>query len=315
MPIERAVPSVSVIIPTWNAGEAFGELLHRLSQQSVSPHEIIVIDSSSTDGTAELARRAGAVVLSIAQQEFDHGGARNRAASVATGDMLVFMTQDALPADDSLLESLIRPLAAAEVAYAYARQLPYPDANLLERTARAHNYPGESMVKSQHDIPRMGIKAFFCSNVCSAMRRETFERMGKFDEPVMFNEDLLFSARCVLNGGLIAYVADAKVLHSHMFTLKQLYKRFYDNGVSIGTHRWIAVHAQAEKAGSGLLRSQLQAIWKHRKPWLIARLVLESVSKYVGYKRGLRRGLSLVTPGQVAVPNELGGSGSSTKTL
>ena len=152
------VPRLSVIIPTWNAGEGFGELLKRLSQQSFKPHEIIIIDSSSTDGTAELARQAGAFVMTIEQQMFDHGGARNRAASVATGDILVFMTQDALPADDSLLEELIRPLAAEEVAYVYARQLPYPDANLLERTARAHNYSDESMIKSQHDIPRMGSK-------------------------------------------------------------------------------------------------------------------------------------------------------------
>ncbi|GFN32781.1 glycosyltransferase family 2 protein [Paenibacillus xylaniclasticus] len=282
---------LSVIIPTWNAGPSFKELLKSLRGQTVTPAEIIVIDSSSTDGTADVARAEGAAVLSIPQTEFDHGGARNQAAAVATGDILIFMTQDALPADSLLLESLVRPLAAQEVAYAYARQLPGEDANLLERTARELNYPSESMLKSEHDIARMGIKAFFCSNVCSAIRRETFERMGGFDSPVMFNEDLLLSARCMLQGGLIAYVAEAKVIHSHNFTLKQLYRRFYDNGVSIGQHPWIAMRAKAEKAGSSIVRAQIAAVFKHRRFGLMVRLIAENACKYAGYKLGLRAGL------------------------
>ncbi|WP_246070575.1 glycosyltransferase family 2 protein [Paenibacillus kobensis] len=287
---------MSVIIPTWNAGPEFSELLKSLRGQSVPPNEIIVIDSSSTDGTADVARAEGAAVISIPQSEFDHGGARNRAANASTGDLLVFMTQDAMPADSFMLESLVRPLAAKEVAYAYARQLPREDANLLERSSRELNYPAESMLKSERDVQRLGIKAFFCSNVCSAMRRETFVHMGGFDEPVMFNEDLLFSARCMLQGGLIAYVAEAKVVHSHNFTLRKLYRRFYDNGVSIGQHPWIAVRAKAEKAGAGMLRAQIAAICRERKFGLFIRLFLENASKYIGYKLGMRAGLKVGAP-------------------
>ena len=100
---------VSVIIPTYNAGPDFEGLLRRLQSQSRPPEEIIVIDSSSTDGTAETALQAGARVIRIPKAQFDHGGTRNHAAQQATGETLVFMTQDACPADAYLIERLLMP--------------------------------------------------------------------------------------------------------------------------------------------------------------------------------------------------------------
>ena len=101
---EERRPDVSVIIPTYRAGAALGELLERLWSQTLRPREIIVIDSDSRDGTAELARSLGAIVYEIDQRDFDHGGTRNEAASRAGGEVLVFMTQDAMPASGDLLE-------------------------------------------------------------------------------------------------------------------------------------------------------------------------------------------------------------------
>ncbi|CAM4330657.1 rhamnosyltransferase [Paenibacillus endophyticus] len=279
---------VSVIIPTLNAGPDLNELLKRLKQQSLPPCELIVIDSSSNDGTAELAREAGALVIPVKRSEFDHGGTRNHAAMLAKGDILMFMTQDAMPRDEKLIEELVKPLLMTEKnVYAYARQLAKPEANVLERLAREHNYPAESKLKSYEDIDRLGIKTFFCSNVCSAIRREVFEAMGRFQEPVIFNEDLFMAAKCVLSGYSIAYSAEAAVYHSHDYSAVEQFKRYFDNGISMRCNTWITPYSAVGKAGSNLVKLQLKQLHKERQWLLVPKLAVESAAKLLGYKLGM----------------------------
>ncbi|MFX3632150.1 MAG: glycosyltransferase family 2 protein [Candidatus Pristimantibacillus sp.] len=280
---------ISVIIPTLNAGSEFAGLLERLHKQTLLPHEIIIIDSASDDGTVELARSAGAKVLNVLRSEFDHGGTRNMAAGQASGNILVFMTQDALPYNEFLLQALVEPLLTDEqTAYAYARQIAYPDANAIERLAREVNYPLQSSVKSREDVPNLGIKTFFCSNVCSAIRRDIFNDMGRFTAPVIFNEDLFMAAKCILDGGYkVAYAAEASVYHSHQYSVKQQFKRYFDNGVSMRLNEWITQYSAVGKAGSNLVRTQLNGLIKQRQWVLIPRLIIESAAKLLGYKLGL----------------------------
>lgn len=279
---------VSVIIPTLNAGGQFKELLELLQAQTVQPHEIIIIDSCSEDGTAQLASEAGAHVLTVQRTEFDHGGTRNKAAAVATGDILLFMTQDVYPVNNRLIEELIKPLQENRTAvYAYARQMADDNGDLLEQLSRASNYPAQSALKSYEDIERLGIKAFFCSNACSAIRRDTFERMGGFQAPVIFNEDMFMAARCILSDYKIAYCAEAVVYHTHNYTIMQQFKRYFDNGVSMRCNSWILPYAASAKAGSNLIRQQLFGLRKAGKLRLIPRLIAESAAKLIGYKLGM----------------------------
>lgn len=289
---------VSVIIPTLNAGPELTELLERLQRQSVPPYEIIVIDSCSVDGTQERASKAGVRLLNVERSDFDHGGTRNHAALQASGDILLFMTQDALPYDDKLIEELTRPLMTDDsIVYGYARQLPRPDANVLERLARRYNYPAKSQVKAYEDIEQMGIKTFFCSNVCSAIKRDTFEAMGRFQEPVIFNEDLFMAAKCILTGYKVAYCAEAAVYHSHDYSIQQQFKRYFDNGISMRCNTWITPYSAVGKAGSNLVKLQLKELHVNRQWQLIPRLVAESAAKLVGYKLGMhyRRLPSFIT--------------------
>jgi rhamnosyltransferase len=282
-------PVVSVIVPTLNAGPAFREVLEKLWHQSLRPVEIIVMDSSSTDETAELARRLGAAVYTISRSEFDHGGTRNLAASHAKGDILVFMTQDAVPANEHLLENLVRPLIENEqTACSYARQLPKSGAHLLEQLARSYNYPEHSMVKSQADLSVMGLKTFFCSNVCAAVRKEMFFDLGRFPEPAVFNEDLIFAAKCVLAGYAVAYTADAEVFHSHNYTIRQQFQRYFDNGVSIRMNDWVLPYSSIGQEGMRLVRLQLEEIVKRRKWGLVFRWFAEAAAKWLGFQLGKR---------------------------
>lgn len=284
---ETKAPTISVIIPTLNAGARFGELLTLLRNQTLEPIEIIVIDSASDDGTAELAAAQGAIVRSVARAEFDHGGTRNIAAGEATGEVLVFMTQDAMPANEYMLEQLAKPLMNnKKVSSSYARQIPYPDASPIEQIAREHNYPAESFVKSRSDLDRLGIKTFFCSNVCAAIKRDVFEQMGRFEAPVIFNEDLFMAARCILSGYQVAYAADAVVYHSHNYSASQQFRRYFDNGVSMRRNEWVAPYSAIGGAGGSLVKKQLLSLVRGRQLRWIPVLIAEAAAKLIGFKLG-----------------------------
>ena len=284
--VDRLV-RVSVIIPTLNAAVWLPELLTRLKSQSLPPTEIIIADSSSSDGTAELAAAHGARVVTVARDEFDHGGTRNLAARQALGDVLVFLTQDALPVDDEFLATLVRPLGEERVAAVCGRQVPRPDADVLDRTAREFNYPPEPSRKTLADADRYGIKAFFFSNVCSAVRRDAFEEAGGFPEPAILNEDMVLAARLMRAGYAVAFEPGARVWHSHRYSPAQQFRRYFDIGVSLRMNDWLLRYARAEGEGVRLLRHQLRVLFRERRWETAPRLAMEAAAKYAGYRLGL----------------------------
>jgi|WetSurMetagenome_2_1015567.scaffolds.fasta_scaffold116397_2 rhamnosyltransferase len=225
-----APAGISVIIPTREAVAEIPLLVSRLRSQTLPPAEIIILDSSSTDGTPDLAREIGCTVETVPRDAFDHGGTRNLGARRACGDILVFLTQDALPATETFLETLIRPLSQGHAA-AYARQAASPDARPTEVFARLFNYPGVSRQQSLSDLPHLGIRTFFMSDAASAVARAPLEAVGGFPERVIMSEDMLLCARLLRRGYTVAYEASAVVQHSHSLTLRQTLQRYFDIGV------------------------------------------------------------------------------------
>ena len=285
-------PDVSVIIPTLEAGGALRRLIEALREQTLAPREIIVIDSASTDGTADLARACGVRVIGIDREDFDHGGTRNLAASHAVGEVLVFMTQDALPAHPEMLERLVGALLADDrVACAYARQVPRDDAGVLERLTRGYLYPEQPAVKWKSDLERLGIRTFFCSNVCAAYRRDVFEQLGRFPAPALFNEDLFFAAKCIFAGYGVAYAADARVVHSHHYTLGQQFRRYFDNGVSMRGNDQVYAWSGAGRSGSGMVLAVMRELVRTRRMRYIPRLLADSAARLAGYELGRRHRL------------------------
>jgi rhamnosyltransferase len=249
-----------------------------------------VIDSSSDDSTVKVAKECGAKTLVIPRRTFNHGTTRNQAALTSTGDILVFMTQDALPTDTTLLRSLTRPLAEVEIAATYARQIPRPDAPLLEAFTRKFNYPEEACVKTLNDLSRLGIKTFFSSNVCSAMKKELFMKVGKFPDNIMANEDMVITAKYITNGYRVAYVPEAMVFHSHDCSLLAQYRRYYHIGSSIRRNRWILSYTRPEGEGIKFIREQTAFVIQKHKFHLIPYILLESLAKYAGFRMGLVAG-------------------------
>ena len=198
--------TTDVIIPTYRPGKEFGRLIERLQKQSCPIHRIIIMNTEEKFWNKEWDEKYPFLeVHHIPKAEFDHGGTRKKAAALSEADIMVFMTQDALPADKELIQNLTGALCSDEqIGAAYARQLPNAECSFVERYTRSFNYPEISCVKTKADLPRYGIKTYFCSNVCAAYKKDIFEKLGGFVERTIFNEDMIYAGNLIQAGYGIA---------------------------------------------------------------------------------------------------------------
>lgn len=281
-------PTVSVLIPARNGEATLRELLAMLSLQTLTPHEVVVADSASTDNTAEVARQYGAGLVDVDPGEFDHGGTRSMLAQRARGDILVFMTQDAVMKTRDALEKLVAPLLEDdEVATSYGRQLPAFDADFFARSLRNFNYPGSSAVRSMADRERLGLKTVFTSNSFACYRRKYLRDVGFFPAKLIFGEDTIVVARLLQKGKKIVYVGDAEVYHSHNYSPLEEFRRYFDIGVLHATQNWfISAFGQAEGQGVQYVRHVLGLLLQEKRYTLLPELLARVCMKYCGYKLG-----------------------------
>ena len=182
---------VSILIPTYNAGPSFRTLLEVLRRQQLRLFEIIVVDSSSTDSTAAVAESYGVRTEVIPKREFDHGGTRTYLGTLAKGDVLVYLTQDALPIDDVAIPRLVSKLLEDErIGAAFGRQIPHKNATPFATHLREFNYPAQPYERTLQDRERYGMKTFFCSNSFAAYRRKALGSVGWFKTGLLMGEDM-----------------------------------------------------------------------------------------------------------------------------
>ncbi len=284
--------TVDILIPTYKPGKEFIELIHLLLEQTVEIHKIIIMNTEELYFERlmfeypQLGQYHQLEIHHVSQKEFDHGGTRHKGMQYSQADVCVCMTQDAMPADVHLLEALIAPLEKDKVVVSYARQLPKTDAGPLEQFSRSFNYPAESRCKTQADIETMGIKAFFCSDVCAAYKRDTYLALGGFIRHTIFNEDMIYAHKALQSGYSIYYAAEAKVLHSHEYGFMQQLCRNFDLGVSQADHPEVFGGISSESEGKRMVKSACKYFIDIGKPLEIPHLVLQSGAKYIGYFLG-----------------------------
>ena len=281
----------ALILPTLEASRHWEPWLAALRTQSVCPDEVLVIDSASSDDTAARARAAGFRVHVIARADFDHGGTRKLAAGLVDAEILIYMTQDAVLADAGSLARLVAAFTDDTIGAAYGRQLPRPGATPIEAHARLFNYAATSHTRGAADIPRLGFKATFLSDVFAAYRRRALEAIGGFPDRALFGEDAHVAARMVLAGWRIAYRADATVYHSHAYTALQELRRYFDIGAFHAHERWIG-EAFGSPRGEGLrfVRSELAYLGRRGRRWIPSAL-LRTACKLGGYRLGMQHRL------------------------
>ena len=263
------IPLVSIVMPTYQGAAYLKETLAAVNSQEFAPgFEIVAIDSSSSDGTPKLLREAGARVYSISQAEFGHGKTRNFGVREARGDIIVFLSQDALPVGRDWLQQLVEAVEDPRVGAAFARQLPRPNATPLERYFHNSIYPAKGSVTRLRRGQTLSVSHVFFSNVCSAARREVCLRFP-FDESVIMSEDQLFSRDLLQNGLSIVYAPQARVVHSHHYDLRALFKRNFDSGYSLRLFPSEGATKQAGRAISFLSREARYLAREKQFGWLL----------------------------------------------
>lgn len=277
---------VTLIIPTRNGEEDLARLLESVAEQT-RRCDVFVVDSSSSDRTADVASANGAIVSVIPVSEFNHGGTRQKMVVANPDyDVYVFMTQDAYLADCYAVERLIAPFSDEDVGVVCGRQLPHDGANPLAEHARLFNYPAASRIKSMEDAPALGIKTPFISNSFAAYRREALLGVGGFPTNVILSEDMCVAARMLLAGWKVAYAGDARCHHSHNYTLLQEFRRYFDQGVFHAREPWIR-SSFGSAGGEGLryAKSELRFLG-FRRLYLWPSSLLRNAAKLLGYKLG-----------------------------
>lgn len=226
-------PAVSVVIPTLNAAAFLPRLVAALfSQEPTPPLEVILVDSMSTDATRSLAA-ADSRVRVVPIPDFSHGRARNRGASVARGEIVVLLTQDALPADGKWLDGLLAPFSDPQVVASYSRQLPNADANPMERFFLLKRFPpGAPVRRARRGDAPLTLDDVFFSNVSAAIRRETLLR-HPFDEELIMSEDQQFARDVIAAGSVVVYQPGSVVYHSHNYSLTTCFRRYFDSVYSL----------------------------------------------------------------------------------
>ena len=319
MNMQKTVPEIDIVIPVYCPDERLHRLLLLLQQQTVKPSRILLVNTEEALYDPALADGIGGVeVIHIRKSEFDHGGTRHMAAGRLQGAFLLFLTQDAVPADTHLIEELYRmietPLPeklaerlkkraaekdgeaaqskergfrdAGKICVAYACQLPAADCGELERFTRSFNYGSKERIKTVEDLPKLGIKTFFCSDVCALYRRSSYEQLGGFVRHAIFNEDMIFASKVIRNFGAVGYCARAKVIHSHNYSGRQQFHRNFDLGVSQAEHPEVFASVRSESEGIKMVKQSAAYFWKQGKGYLIPKLIWQSGCKYLGYRLG-----------------------------
>ena len=279
---------VSVIIPTFNAEKYFPRLLDTLKNQTIT-FELIIIDSSSTDNTPDIAKQYTDKIITIPKNEFDHGGTRTKAAKTASGEIIIFLTQDALPYNEYSLEVLLEAFKDDKVGAAYGKQLAYDETTLFGKHLREFNYTDTSYVRTLDDKTHYGIKTAFLSDSFATYRKSVLQEIDWFKTGLIVGEDNYAGAKILLAGNALAYCADAKVYHSHSYTLIEEFKRYFDIGVFHQRENWIRqTFGHAEGEGQKYVKSELNYLLKHHAYHRIPEFFIRNGLKYFGYKLGQR---------------------------
>ena len=277
---------LSVIIPTYNAEQYLPKLLKSLKTQTVD-FELVIIDSSSTDNTVSIAREYTQNIIVIPQNEFDHGGTRTKAAQIAKGEILLFLTQDALPYDAYTIDDIVKVFENEKIGAAYGRQLSYDDTNLFGKHLRQFNYGEQSYIRSKKDIEKYGLKTVFLSDSFAAYRKSTLENIGWFKDGLILGEDTYAGAKMILADWSLAYVADAQVYHSHSYTVFEEFKRYFDIGVFHQSESWILKEfGKAEGEGMKYIQSEINYLLDNNAWYLLPEFFVRNGMKYTGYKLG-----------------------------
>lgn len=286
--------TVDVIIPTYKPGKKLEAIIERLSKQTYKINKIILINTEKSLFVNAYGREdyfssyENVEITHITKKQFDHAATRSLGVSKSKADIFICMTDDAIPLDETFVEELVSPIIKGDAVLTYGRQCVGKNSGIIERYTRTFNYPKTSRYKSLADKEELGIKTYFCSDVCAAYSRKTFDSLGGFVKKAIFNEDMIYASKVIENGYIIYYNSNARVLHSHKYTNMQQLSRNFDLGVSQAMNREVFDGVPSTKEGVKLVKDTAIYLLKKGKWYLVPSLFVTSAFKYAGFFLGKR---------------------------
>lgn len=278
--------TVDIICPLYNA-EKYINNLHNslLKQKNVEIKNIRYILTKSKDNTEKILKELTNCIYSVIQpEEFSHSLTREQEAFKSDADILVFITQDVIIERTDWLYNLTKDIENGKVDSCYSRQLC--NNNSIEKYTRESNYPSESKIVSKNDIEKLGLKTFFFSDAASAIKRETFVKLKGYDgKKLVISEDMYIAYKLIMNGYKIKYCADSEVVHSHNFTLKQQYKRYYDTGRFFKENSYLNRY-KVNQAGGSLAKYILKRAWQDKNWKVLIKFIPNMAARFIGMKMG-----------------------------
>ncbi|WP_252228865.1 MULTISPECIES: glycosyltransferase [unclassified Clostridium] len=278
---------ISIICPLYNAENYIVDLNENLLNQELEYNqklEILYVLTRSKDKSENILKELKCNYCIVELKDFSHSKTREMMASKASGNIIVFISQDVKMKNKLWLKNLVAPIIKGECEASFSRQIC--ENNSIEKYTREKNYPEESRVVSKRDIEKYGLLTFFYSDASSAVSTKVYKELNAYDgKNIIINEDMYFAHKLIHAGYRIKYCANSEVYHSHIFTFKQLYNRYFDTGVFFKENSYLMKY-KGNESGLTLAKYVLKRALEDRNIKVIFSLLPNFGIRYIAMKMG-----------------------------
>lgn len=280
---------IDIICPLYNAKKYIENLQQSLEmQKDVNIDKIRYVITNTNDNIEEILDKYNCAYSKIEKKDFSHSLVREKEAYKSDADIIVFITQDVIIKDEKWLYNLVKGIENGECEAAFSRQLCLN--NTIEKYTREKNYPENSYIASKNDLEKLGLRTFFFSDAAGAIKREIFVKLKGYDgKNLPISEDMYFAYKLIMNDYRIKYEADSEVIHSHKFTLKQLYRRYYDTGKFFKQNSYLDKYG-TNGTGANLAKYILKRAIKDKNIKVLIEFIPNMSARFIGMKVGKLNG-------------------------
>lgn len=272
---------ISIICPLYNGEKYLVELHKKIQQQEVEWEiEELYVLTESSDSTEDLLKEKQLNYFKITKEEFSHSKTREMMSYKASGNIIVFISQDIIIKNNYWLKNLVNPIINDECEASFSRQICTN--NTIEKYIREKNYPTEARIVSKNDVDKLGLITFFYSDASSAVKTSVYRELNGYDgKNLIINEDMYFAHKLITKGYKIKYCADSEVYHSHIFTLQQLFNRYFDTGVFFKENSYFFNYG-TNGSGIALLKYVIKASLREKNIKVLVDIIPNFAARFIG---------------------------------
>lgn len=277
--------TIDVICPLYNAEKYIVNLNKSiLKQEKVNIKNITYLLTESKDNSEKILKENKLTYTIVKKEDFSHSLTREEAALKSKADIIVFITQDIIIEKDNWLYELTNPIVNNEAEACFSRQLCLN--NSIEKYTREKNYPDKSRIVSKKDIEKLGLNTFFFSDASSAVSKKVFKELNGYDgKKLPISEDMYLAYKIIMNGYKIKYCAKSEVIHSHDFSLKEIYDRYKLTGSFFKQNNYLDQYG-TNNSGFKLAKYIFKRILEDKNYKALFKFIPNMSARFIGMKVG-----------------------------